>query len=353
MANPEHVAKLKEGVEAWNAWRKENFDIKPDLSEADLSEIEFPKADFYQTDFRNSDLSGSYLWGGWFDKANLSGANLSGANLATATLSRSDLSNAILFRVNFYGASFSRANLTSAIFTVCTLDKVNFTSADLRETDFGGSVFLETIFADINLKQVKGLDTCRYLGPSIVDHRTILKSGKLPFVFLKGCGLPDRLIEYYPSVLNENPIQFYSCFISYSTKDQKFAERLHADLQAKDVPCWFAPHDLKTGDEIRERIDEVIRIHDKLLVIFSENSINSEWVKDEVNTAFEEEGKREEQGRKDKVLFPIRLDDSVLDVNAGWARKSRDRLIADFTNWKDHDSYTKAFDRLLKDLKAS
>ena len=37
MANDEHVALLKKGVAAWNAWRKENPDIRPDLSQANLS----------------------------------------------------------------------------------------------------------------------------------------------------------------------------------------------------------------------------------------------------------------------------------------------------------------------------
>ena len=64
--------------------------------------------------------------------------------------------------------------------------------------------------------------------------------------FLRGVGLPDNLIDYLPSLLNQ-PIQFYSCFISYSSKDQEFADRLHADLQNKGVRCWFAPHDMPIG----------------------------------------------------------------------------------------------------------
>ena len=87
-------------------------------------------------------------------------------------------------------------------------------------------------------------------------------------------------------------IEFYSCFISYSSKDQEFAERLHADLQAKGVRCWFAPHDLKIGDRFRQRIDEAIRVHDKLLLILSEHSIESDWVATEVEAAFEKERQR-------------------------------------------------------------
>jgi hypothetical protein len=78
----------------------------------------------------------------------------------------------------------------------------------------------------------EGLETCLYMGPSTIDYRTLQRSGPLPLAFLRGVGLPD----YLPSLLNR-PIQFFSCFISYSSKDQEFADRLHADLQNKGVRC--------------------------------------------------------------------------------------------------------------------
>jgi hypothetical protein len=42
----------------------------------------------------------------------------------------------------------------------------------------------------------------------------------------------------------------------------------------------------------------------------------------------------------------------VLNTNVPGATTIRKRHIGDFTHWKDHDSYQKAFDRLLKDLRA-
>ena len=39
-------------------------------------------------------------------------------------------------------------------------------------------------------------------GPSIIDHRTLQWSGRLPLAFLRGRGLPDRLIEDLPSLLD-------------------------------------------------------------------------------------------------------------------------------------------------------
>ena len=86
-----------------------------------------------------------------------------------------------------------------------------------------------------------------------------------------------KLAPNLPSLLG-HAIQFYSCFISYSSKDQPFVERLHADLQAKGVRCWFAPEDLKIGDRLEETIETAIRLRDKLLLILSETSVASAWV---------------------------------------------------------------------------
>jgi hypothetical protein len=162
--------------------------------------------------------------------------------------------------------------------------------------------------------------------------------------FLRGCGLPDRLIDYLPSLLEE-AIQYYSCFISYSSKDDAFTKRLHADLQNTGVRCWFAPHDLPIGAKILDALDEAIRLRDKVLLILSEHSIKSDWVEDEVTTAFEEERKREHP-----MLFPIRLDDTVMDTHEAWAAKLRARNIGDFRNWKNHDKYKISLERVLRDL---
>jgi len=149
--------------------------------------------------------------------------------------------------------------------------------------------------------------------------------------------------------LAAHPIEFYSCFISYSSKDDDFARRLHADLQQNGVRCWFAPEDLKIGDKFRTRIDESIRIYDKLMVILTEHSIGSTWVEEEVEAALEKERKS-----RTLVLFPIRLDDAVMDTDQAWAASLRRRRhIGDFRNWKDHDAFKKAFERLLRDLTSS
>ena len=154
-----------------------------------------------------------------------------------------------------------------------------------------------------------------------------------------------------PYLFNQ-AIQFYSCFISYSTQDQPFAERLFADLQSNGVRCWFAPHNIQGGKKLHEQIDEAIRVYDRLLLIISEASMNSEWVKTEITKA-----RQKELDRGKRVLFPISL--VPFETIRGWenfdadsgkdlAREIREYFIPDFSG----DNYQRAFDRLLKDLKA-
>jgi hypothetical protein len=56
-----------------------------------------------------------------------------------------------------------------------------------------------------------------------------------------------------------------------SSASQATMRRLHADLQRNGVRYWFAQHDIKIGDKIRPRIDESIRLYDKLL-LYSQNT---------------------------------------------------------------------------------
>jgi hypothetical protein len=129
----------------------------------------------------------------------------------------------------------------------------------------------------------------------------LAQSGQLPLPFLRGCGLSDAFIEFLPSLL-QKAIQFYSCFISYSTRDQEFADRIHADLQNNGVRCWFAADKIQAGKKIHEQIDEAIRLYDRLLLILSEHSMESEWVKTEIARA-----RQKELNQRRQVLFPIGL----------------------------------------------
>jgi len=318
MADERLVKQLKKSVATWNAWRQSEFHETLDLRRARLRDVSLSGADLSGVDLSEADLFGADL-----QCVDLYGADLHSANLEAAILTNARLSLASLRYSNLRGTDLSRANL----------DLTNLVYANLFGANFTETHLLETIFADVDLNGVIGLETCIHSGPSIIDHRTLQNSPSLPLSFLRGVGLPDNFIDYLPSLLGQ-AIQYYSCFISYSSKDQDFADRLHADLQDKGVRCWFAPHDLPIGGKIHDEIDAAIRMRDKVLLILSEHSIQSEWVEDEVKTAYEEERKRGEP-----MLFPIRLDDAVMDTKEAWAAKLRaDRHIGDFRRWKEHDA---------------
>ena len=387
MANPEHLAILKQGVEQWNkVWRKEHLEVRPDLREADLEKAELSGADLSRANLskaklRKVDLRGAQLFranliGAYlrradlrradlreatFNLANLSEAKLSeanfgGADLGGADLQGADLRGADLSGSNLHGADLSRADLSGANLSRADFSGANVSGSNLTGADFARARAWNTHFANVDLSVGKGLDAVEHFGPSTVGIDTIYKShGKIPEVFLRGCGVPDEFIAYIGSMV-ERPIEFYSCFISYSTKDQEFADRLYADLQAKSVRCWFAPHDIQGGKTIHEQIDEAIRRYDRLLLILSEHSIHSGWVETEIANAWE---RQIQQGKH--VLFPVRLVSfeelekwKCPDPKTGkdLGREIRKYFIPDFSNWKEHDSYRLAFDKLVKDLKA-
>jgi hypothetical protein len=363
VANEEHLAVLRQGVEAWNDWREKNLDILPDLRKAGLTRAQLETANLRRADLMGADLSEANLVEAELNSADLRNANLALAILTLANLSKADLRNALLDGANLYLANLSGANLIDADLHAARfiqadlsganlrgayLEWANFNQTNLNGADLNGAKFIDTTFSRLDLNETLGLKNCKHQGPSAVDLDTLLTSPNLPISFLRGCGLPENVIEYLPS-LRADAVQFYSCFISYSSRDKVFAERLYADLQNKGVRCWFAPHDLPIGAKSRDAIDDAIRLRDKLLVILSKASIASDWVEDEVSKAFAEEGER-----KETVLFPIRIDDTVMTTPEPWARKLRDqRNIGDFRHWKKPAEYQKSLERLLRDLKAS
>jgi uncharacterized protein YjbI with pentapeptide repeats len=339
MANPEHLARLKQGVEAWNRWRKDNRAVLPDLREANLKGADLSRANLSEANLDGAGLSGATL-----SEANVSGASISGSNLEAANLCGASLFSSDLSQVNLRAADLSRADVGGADLSGARLDGANLTGAKIGYTTF----------ADVDLSGVIGLEAVRHDAPSSIGVDTIYRSkGKIPHIFLRGAGVPENFIKHMNSLVGTG-IEFYSLFISYSTLDQQFTDRLYADLQVNGVRCWFAPHDMRSGKKIHEQIDEAIRAHDKLLLVLSPASMASEWVQTEISKA-----RKRESAERRRILFPIRLcpfetlrDWECFDADAGKdsAREIREYFIPDFSNWNDNEAYRLAFEKLLSDL---
>jgi uncharacterized protein YjbI with pentapeptide repeats len=343
MANPEHLEILKQGAKVWNKWRLAAREIRPDFSDAFFS-----KADLSYTNLSYADLRGAFLRGAFLSSTFFRGADLSNANLSYA-----DLRDAYLRDADLRGADLRDANLSEADLSYADLNSTKLSGAKFNDAQVGYSTFDNS-----DLSAVIGLETVKHYGPSEVGINTIyLSQGKIPEKFLLGCGIPEAFITHIPALVGAaEPIQFYSCFISYSTKDEEFARRLYSRMRDEHLRVWFAPEDIKGGQKLHEQIERAIQLHDRLLIVLSENSMQSEWVITEIQRARKTE--MEENRRK---LFPITIVDfdrvktwKCFDADSGkdLAKEVREYFIPDFSNWKDHDDFEKAFDRLLRDLKA-
>lgn len=338
--NPEHYDNLCQGTEHWNTWRREQGIEHPELA----------GVEFFSTWIDGCDLSGAYLEGAKFREVNLENANLSHTRLIGTTFKDVNLKNANLSETYLADTIIEYTNFSGADFTKADIDHVTFTDATQFDgTDFSNAKMFAAGFIGIDLGKAKGLGTVEHRGPSTIDFDTIRRSeGVIPEHFLQGTGAPNPLIKAILSLQpHEYDEEYYSCFLSYSSTDELIVKRLHAELQAKGVQCWFAPHDLKPGDYVRKEIDQAIDMQDKVLLILSESAVNSGWVSHEVELALAREIRLQR-----KILYPIRLDNVVLQSTSHWANTLlTTRHIGDFTNWTDPQAYHQTFDRLLQDLK--
>lgn len=416
MANEEHLKLIKRGLDAWNTWREENPVDQPDLSGADLREANLNganlvgtklvaanlsgaaliRADLSGADLRGADLTRAYLVDALLrdahlNESNLSEARLDGANFQNAKLTRANLSLGRDIGVDFGGADLraadlSEANLCRSRFANVDLTDADLTSADLEDADLSGALLSgadlgdarlfganlggarldganltlarigNTTFGNTDLSGALGLETVFHWGPSTIGIDTLFRSdGKIPEVFLREAGVPEDFITFVPSLVGR-AIEFYSCFISFSHHDEEFSRRLHSRMRSENLRVWFAPEDMKGGRKLHEEIFRAIQIHDKLLLVLSENSMKSEWVITEIRRA-----RKIENEEKRRKLFPIRLVDFEAiekwecfdtDTKKDLAIEVREYYVPDFTDWKDHDTFEAEFRKLLRDLRA-
>lgn len=330
MANPEHLEIFKQGVQVWNQWRKDNPDIKPDLSR-----IEY--GIFYGMEIH--------------EFVNEVGINFAGV----------DCSYSLLYNIDFTSANFTGADLEEAKFWITDFTETNlsnsiligttFRNALLRKTNMNLSILGETIFSDCDLNDIR-FEKIYHQNRSTVGIDTINRSGgNIPEVFLRGCGVPETFITYAKSLIN-NPIDFYSCFISFTEKDDAFSERLYNDMQMAGIRCWRWKEDAKWGRTLRKEIDEAVRYYDKLVVICSKESLKAPAVLEEIERALDKEDAQRRAGDEGEVLFPIAIDRYIFDE---WEHELKIRLmrktIGNFYDCgSDLEKYRRSVERLVKDL---
>lgn len=166
MANEEHVALLRQGVETWNTWRRTySGKFPPDLAGTDLRGMDLDEADLHEVYLIDTDLHGGILSGANLRYADLSGANLHGADLNGAdlheaslfgaNLSEADLSAASLHGTVLGHATLSHANLRGASLVQASLKAADLRGADLRRANLHGADLSE---AKLQAADLRGAD---------------------------------------------------------------------------------------------------------------------------------------------------------------------------------------------------
>lgn len=142
-------------------------------------------------------------------------------------------------------------------------------------------------------------------------------------------------------------------FISHSSEDKIFVEKLATDLKKYHLPLWFDKWEIKVGDSIVEKINEALGIMTDLVLILSKKSVNSKWVKKELSTALMRKLKDNsvkvlpvliEECEIPIIIIDLKYADFVLDYTNGFLDliEALELTITKYNNQIDPIAYVKA-----------
>ena len=241
MANEQHLAILKQGVEVWNEWRSENLRLKVDLSGAKLLEFDLTNADLSNASLSSANLSRTDLFKSNLSGANLNGANFNGANLRRADLGEADLMGADLREANLSSANLSSANLSrtdlnNAKLSNAKLSNANLSNANLIWADLSGANLSNANLSNANLSNVDLM--WAYLGLAILYESNVIATNfynaTLTGACIKGWNINsettlDKVVCEYVYVSGE-----------YDDEEVKINPQERRPIEGKFLPGEFA-----------------------------------------------------------------------------------------------------------------
>jgi len=134
-----------------------------------------------------------------------------------------------------------------------------------------------------------------------------------------------------------------TCFLCHSTRDTTFADKLYSDLLNRAVACWYFPEDANYGSKLWQEIDTRIKSCDKVIVVCSVNSLNSQPVLREIERTLQRE-----DTEKIDIMVPISIDNYLFD---DWNHHRKSdilaKVIADFRGWQTKELYSASLSRLI------
>lgn len=194
MANEQHLAILKQGVEVWDEWRSENPDVKVDLTGVDLTGADLSNANLGDANLSSAKLSGAELFGTFLGDANLSRADLSGADLREAYLTEVNLRGANLSGANLSGVNLSRSNVIATNFHNATL-----TGACIKDWSVNSETKLDKVVCEYVYLSSDYDAECGIKKP---EERRPIEGNFLPGEL---AGLYKKIIETTDLILRKTP----------------------------------------------------------------------------------------------------------------------------------------------------
>ena len=284
MANPEHLAILKQGGEGWNEWREENQDVIPDLREADLS---------------MANLRGANLFGADLREANLSGANLFGAILCGAILSEADLKKADLIGADLWGADLSEANISEA-----DLTNADLLHSQVMATNFHNAILTGACVKDWWINSRTNLDgvICEYV---YLDHKKTerrpingnFSPGEFASLYKKIIETTDLILRKTPqnNNINNQGVQFYSNSIIHTWENLRFRSKTEIKIaEALDrTGVLFVPNSLARLNTAKGRENKEA----DFLICY-----NGKWGVLEVDGPFHTAERRVEEQERERIF---------------------------------------------------
>ncbi|WP_242025888.1 pentapeptide repeat-containing protein [Anabaena sp. FACHB-1391] len=281
MANNEHLAILKQGVEVWNKWRDENPDVRPNLSGTDLSGANLFRADLFMANLSGADLFMANLSGADLFMADLSGADLRGADLFMPEL-ETYLRAADLYGANLSGANLSGANLSEANLSEANLSEANLSEADLERSQVIGTNFYNAtltgacikdwqINSKTNLEEV----ICEYvyLDSEYLDFGNVDKTERRP---INGNFAPGEFASLYKKIIETTDLIISKTLENDNTVN-KPEKNIDVDNTSNNQGVQFyANSTIHTWENLRFRSKTEIKIAealDRTGVLFVPNSL--------------------------------------------------------------------------------
>jgi uncharacterized protein YjbI with pentapeptide repeats len=210
MANQKQLGILKQGIDVWNRWRKDNSDTKIDLNHADLRKaklkgVNFFRAHLIEANLSEADLRRAMLRGANLDRADLRQAELNEADLHLAFLRQADLTEAYLYQANLWATDLTGANLTSANLTSANLTSANLTNANLTSADLTNSNLIEakTHNAKISKSRIYGVNVWGLKGDFEEEKDLIITPHKVPSITVDNI----KIAQFLYLILNNEEIR--------------------------------------------------------------------------------------------------------------------------------------------------